>query len=68
MYKKFSTHKYFKGYRQTNVYQVYEEFGKQESIVLIHCMADARRKFMEALANEKGRAEYVLFEIQKLYA
>ena len=60
--------KYFKGYLQTDGYQVYEEFGKQEGIVLIHCMAHARRKFIEALTNDKGRSEYILAEIQKLYA
>lgn len=60
--------KYFKGYLQTDGYQVYEEFGKQEGIVLIHCMAHARRKFVEALPNDKQRGEHVLSEIQKLYA
>jgi hypothetical protein len=60
--------KYFKGYLQTDGYKVYEEFGKQEGIVLIHCMAHARRKFIESLANDKARSEYVLAEIQKLYA
>jgi transposase len=60
--------KYFKGYLQTDGYQVYEEFGKKEGIVLIHCMAHARRKFVEALPNDKTRAEYILGEIQKLYA
>jgi len=32
------------------------------------CWAHARRKFDEALSNDKKRAEYVLVEIQKLYA
>lgn len=53
---------------QTEGYQVYEEFGKQEGIVLIQCMAHARRKFGEALPNDKQRGEHVLSEIQKLYA
>jgi transposase len=60
--------KYFKGYLQTDGYQVYEEFGKKDGIVLIHCMAHARRKFMEALDNDKVRAEYVLEQMQRLYA
>jgi transposase len=60
--------KYFKGYLQTDGYQVYEEFGRREGIVLIHCMAHARRKFSEALPNDKVRAEYALTQIQKLYA
>ena len=60
--------KYFKGYLQTDGYQVYEEFGKQASIALIHCMAHARRKFVDALINDKNRSEYVLTEMQRLYA
>ena len=47
---------------------MYEEFGKQECIVLIHCMAHARRKFVIALPNDKQRGEHLLSEIQKLYA
>ncbi|MCB0293500.1 MAG: IS66 family transposase, partial [Calditrichaeota bacterium] len=31
------------------------------------CMAHARRKFTEALNNDRERAEYVLAEIQRLY-
>lgn len=60
--------RYFKGFLQTDGYQVYEQFGEQEGIVLIHCMAHARRKFSEALGNDKARAEYALGEIQRLYA
>ena len=51
---------YFKGFLQTDGYQVYEQFGQQDGIVLIHCMAHARRKFHDALGNDKARAEYVL--------
>lgn len=60
--------RYFKGFLQTDGYQVYDMFGKQEGIVLIHCMAHARRKFSEAMGNDKVRAEYALSEIQRLYA
>jgi len=59
---------YFKGFLQTDGYQVYEQFGQRDGIVLIHCMAHARRKFHDALGNDKARAEYVLSEIQRLYA
>lgn len=58
----------FKGYLQTDGYEVYEDFGKRPDITLFHCMAHARRKFDEALDNDKSRAEYVLEEMQKLYA
>ena len=34
----------------------------------MHCWAHARRKFAEAQDNDRARADYVLAEIQKLYA
>ena len=34
----------------------------------IYSMANARRKFNEALPNDKARAAHVMAEIQKLYA
>ncbi len=60
--------KYFKGYLQTDGYAVYEDFGKRADVKLLNCMAHARRKFDEAKGNDLTRAEYVLTEIQKLYA
>lgn len=59
--------KYFKGYLQTDGYGAYDAFGKRKDIVLIHCMAHARRMFEHALNNDKSRAEYALTEMQKLY-
>ena len=58
----------FKGYLQTDGYAVYEDFAKRSDIILLGCMAHARRKFDEAKSNDSTRAEYVLTEIQKLYA
>jgi transposase len=58
----------FKGHLQTDGYAVYEDFDKKEGITLLHCMAHARRKFDEALDNDKVRAEYALTELLKLYA
>jgi transposase len=58
----------YKGYLQTDGYAAYEEFDKRAGITLIHCMAHARRKFNEALENDKARAEYALNMFQKLYA
>ena len=58
----------YKGYLQTDGYQVYDEFDKKPDITLLNCMAHARRKFHEALTNDKIRATHALTEIQKLYA
>ena len=57
----------FKGYLQTDGYNVYDVFDKKEHVTLLHCMAHARRMFSEALDNDRSRAEYALAEIQKLY-
>jgi transposase len=46
----------------------YEDFGKRPGITLVHCMAHARRKFSDALENDRPRAEYALTMLQKLYA
>ncbi len=47
---------------------MYEDFDNNPDIIVFNCMAHARLKFSEALANDKARAEHVLAEIQKLYA
>lgn len=58
----------YKGYLQTDGYIVYEDFDNNPDIIVFNCMAHARRKFSEALPNDKVRAAYVLTEIQRLYA
>lgn len=58
----------FQGYLQTDGYAVYDDYDKIAGITLIHCMAHARRKFDEALENDKDRAGYVLTQMQQLYA
>jgi len=58
----------FKGYLQTDGYVVYDDFDKREGITLMHCMAHARRKFSDALTNDKDRAEHALHLFQQLYA
>jgi transposase len=60
--------KAFKGHLQADGYEVYVDFGNRETIILLHCMAHARRKFSEALENDKFRSEYVLQKMQQLYA
>lgn len=57
----------FKGYLQTDGYVAYDVFAKRQDIMLIHCMAHARRMFNDALENDHRRASYALQEIQKLY-
>lgn len=58
----------YKGYLQTDGYTVYDDFEKREGIVLMHCMAHARRKFFDALQNDKARAEHALSLFGQLYA
>ena len=60
--------KNFKGHLQTDGYAVYDEYGSKAGITLMHCWAHARRKFVDAQDNDRERADYVLAEIQKLYA
>lgn len=62
---------FFTGYQgalQTDGYVGYEQFEGNSNITMLGCMAHARRYFEKALDNDQSRAEYVLTEIQKLYA
>ena len=58
----------FKGHLQTDGYAAYNIFDQQKDVTLLHCMAHARRKFVEAQLNDAGRAEYALSQFQLLYA
>jgi hypothetical protein len=58
----------FQGYLQTDGYVAYDDFADKEGIVLLNCMAHARRKFVEAEKNDPQRAAHVLGQLQKLYA
>ncbi|MDO1451357.1 IS66 family transposase [Rhodocytophaga aerolata] len=60
--------KNYRGYLQTDGYGVYDMFESRQDIVLVGCMAHARRYFERALDNDKGRAEKVLLWMQELYA
>jgi transposase len=57
----------FKGYLQSDGYTGYEQFSANESIVRLACMAHARRKFDEALSNDRKRSIHVLNMMQRLY-
>ena len=58
----------YKGYLQTDGYVAYDAFEKRAGITLLHCMAHARRKFSDALQNDRERAEHALGIFQQLYA
>lgn len=58
----------FKGFLQTDGYVGYEGFEKREGITVLNCMAHARRKFVDALQNDKDRCEHALAQFQQLYA
>lgn len=58
----------FTGHLQTDGYGVYDDFDKKPGITLMHCMAHARRKFSESLDSDPVRAQYVLEQMQTLYA
>ena len=56
----------FKGKLQTDGYAAYESLNNP-NIILINCMAHARRYFDEARNNDVHRAEYALQQMQLLY-
>ena len=60
--------KNYQGYLQTDGYGVYDDFDNKQGIILLCCLAHARRKFNEALSNNNPVACHVLAEIQKIYA
>lgn len=47
---------------------MYDAFAERENIVLLGCMAHARRYFEKALEDDKVRASLMLEMIQRLYA
>jgi transposase len=59
--------KLFKGHLQTDGYAVYDKLNIPD-IILLNCLAHARRKVFDAQDNDKDRSEYVLTEMHKLYA
>jgi transposase len=63
----FQVLKDFRGYLQSDGYNVYDEIGQWESITLLGCMAHARRYFDKSLLNDKKRSEGMLNQVQRLY-
>jgi transposase len=59
----------FKGIIQTDGYKVYDSlYRNHPDIHLTFCMAHARRKFVDALNDDREQADHVLVEMQHLYA
>lgn len=62
--------KLFSGYQgalQTDGYERYELLDGKKGVILLSCWAHARRKFSDAIKNDKERAESALEQIQLLY-
>lgn len=57
----------YRGYLQTDGYPVYDGFSNKQGIVLLGCMAHARRYFHEALGNNKKFANHFIEQVQILY-
>ena len=57
----------YKGALQTDGYAAYDGFENKEGFQLLACMAHARRKFIDAKANDSERGENALAQIQQLY-
>ena len=60
--------KKFTGTLQTDGYTAYQSLNTKGDITLLGCMAHARRYFEKSLNNDTSRSEYVLKQIQRLYA
>ena len=57
----------FKGAVQTDGYDVYSIYENKKGVLLLGCWAHARRKYTEALKEDKSGAEYALEQIGMLY-
>lgn len=60
-----------KGYQgaiQTDGYEAYNIYEDKKGVLLLGCWAHARRKFTEALAEDKAKAEYALDQIAMIYS
>lgn len=58
----------YSGVIQTDGFGVYESlYSNHPQVMLVYCMAHARRKFVDALRDDRKRATEVLELMQKLY-
>jgi len=58
----------FRGALQTDGYEAYKVYEDKKGVLPLGCWAHARRKFEEALKEDKSRAEYALEQIGLLYS
>ena len=57
----------FEGTLQADGYTVYDQLNRDPAIHLVHCMAHARRKFVDAQNTDPPHAAYFLQRVQQLY-
>lgn len=57
----------YQGAVQTDGYEAYSIYENKQGVILLSCWAHARRKFTEALKEDKAGAEYALEQISLLY-
>ena len=57
----------YKGAVQTDGYEAYSIYENKKGVLLLGCWAHSRRKFTEALKEDKTGAEYALKQIGMLY-
>lgn len=57
----------YQGAVQTDGYEAYSIYENKKGVLLLGCWAHARRKFSDALGEDKSGAEYALEQIGLLY-
>jgi len=57
----------YQGAVQTDGYEAYSIYENKKGVLLLGCWAHARRKFSDALSEDKSGAEYALEQIGLLY-
>jgi transposase len=57
----------YKGAVQTDGYEAYSIYENKKGVLLLGCWAHARRKFNEALKEDKAGAQYALEQIGLIY-
>ncbi|NJK97502.1 MAG: transposase [Bacteroidales bacterium] len=57
----------YQGAVQTDGYEAYSNYEHKKGILLLGCWVHTRRKFTEALKEDKSGAEYALQQIGMLY-
>lgn len=58
----------FQGAVQSDAYGAYDIYENKKGVLLLGCMAHARRKFEQALKDDPEKAKYALKVIHDLYA